>query len=47
MAHFPQGFWPLLNRGELAAVYAWVFLYIAARGDGAWSVRGLFGKSPQ
>jgi len=38
MAHFPRSFWPLLNGGELAALYAFVFLYIASRGSGAWSV---------
>ena len=38
MAHFPQGFWPIQNHGELAAVYAFAFLYIAARGAGPWSV---------
>jgi putative oxidoreductase len=37
-AHFPQGFWPLLNGGELAVLYAFVFLYIASRGSGVWSV---------
>lgn len=29
---------PIQNRGELAAVYAWVFLFIATRGAGIWSV---------
>jgi putative oxidoreductase len=38
MAHQPGGAWPIQNRGELAAVYAFVFLYIAARGSGPWSV---------
>ena len=37
-AHFPQGFWPLLNGGELAVLYAFLFLYIASRGSGVWSV---------
>ena len=37
MAHAPKGFWPLLNRGELAALYCFVFLYLAAAGGGAWS----------
>jgi putative oxidoreductase len=32
MAHFPRGFWPIQNNGELAALYCFVFLYIAARG---------------
>jgi putative oxidoreductase len=38
MAHAPQGFCPLLNRGELAALYSFVFLYLAAAGGGGWSV---------
>lgn len=38
MAHFPQNFWPILNKGELAVLYCFVFLYIAARGSGALSV---------
>jgi putative oxidoreductase len=39
MSHHPQGFWPIQNRGELAALYCFVFLYIATRGSGVWSVR--------
>jgi putative oxidoreductase len=31
-------FFPILNKGELAIVYCWVFLLIAARGSGIWSV---------
>ena len=38
IAHAPQGFWPLLNRGELAVLYCFVFLYLAAAGGGPWSV---------
>ena len=38
MVHQPQGALPIQNRGELAAVYAFVFLYIAARGSGPWSL---------
>ena len=37
-AHFPQGFFPILNGGELAALYCFVFLFIAAAGGGTWSV---------
>jgi putative oxidoreductase len=37
-AHFPRGFWPLQNDGELAVLYCFVLLYIAARGAGLWSV---------
>lgn len=38
LAHAPQGFWPLQNRGELAVVYCFVFLYMALAGGGSWSV---------
>jgi putative oxidoreductase len=37
IAHAPNGFWPLLNRGELAALYSFLFLYLAAAGGGPWS----------
>ncbi len=36
-AHAPGGFWPILNKGELAVLYCFAFLYIAARGAGIWS----------
>jgi putative oxidoreductase len=38
MVHAPQGFWPVLNRGELAVLYSFVFLYLAAAGGGLWSI---------
>ena len=38
IAHAPQGFWPIVNRGELAALYSFLFLYFAAAGGGPWSV---------
>lgn len=38
MAHAPQGFYPILNGGELAILYCFVFLYFAAAGPGPWSV---------
>ncbi len=36
MAHAPKGFWPLANQGELAVLYCFVFLYLAAAGGGKW-----------
>ena len=42
MAHAPQGFWPVLNKGELAALYSFVFLYLAVAGGGAWSIDHLW-----
>ena len=38
-AHLPRGFWPIQNGGELAALYCFLFLYVASRGSGKWSVR--------
>ena len=38
--HAPRGFWPVQNGGELAVLYCFVFLYVAARGNGAWSLQG-------
>lgn len=38
MVHAPQGFFPLLNGGELAALYSFLFLYFALVGGGAWSL---------
>lgn len=37
-AHAGRSFYPILNGGELAALYSFVFLYLAAAGGGAWSV---------
>jgi putative oxidoreductase len=45
VAHAPRGFFPILNRGELAAMYSFLFLYIASRGGGVWSVDRFRGKS--
>lgn len=44
-AHAPQGFYPILNGGELAALYCFVFLYIAAAGGGAWSIDRMRGSN--
>jgi putative oxidoreductase len=38
MAHAPHGFLPILNQGELAVVYCFVFLYFAVAGAGAYSI---------
>src|SRR3982750_719441 len=38
MVHAPGGFWPLLNKGEAAVLYCFVFLYLVVAGGGAWSV---------
>jgi len=38
MAHFPRSFFPVLNMGELAVLYCFVFLYLAAAGPGPWAI---------
>lgn len=42
MAHQPMGALPIQNGGEPAALLAFVFLFIAARGSGIWSVDSAF-----
>jgi putative oxidoreductase len=37
-AHFPNGFWPINNGGELAVLFCFIFLYFAATGAGAISL---------
>jgi putative oxidoreductase len=41
MAHGPKALLPIQNQGELAALYCFVFLFIATRGGGIWSVDAL------
>jgi putative oxidoreductase len=38
MAHHPRGFWPILNDGEPAVLFCFIFLYIASKGGGLWSI---------
>lgn len=38
MVHAPKGFWPMANGGDLAALWSFVFLYLAAAGGGVWSL---------
>ena len=41
MVHSPRGFWTIANGGELAVIYCFAFLYLAAVGGGAWSLDNL------
>ena len=36
--HFPRGFWPIQNGGELSVLYCFIFLYISAIGSGKLSL---------
>lgn len=44
MGHFPNGFWPILNSGERAVFYCFVFLYVASQGAVTWGVDSIFKK---
>ena len=44
-AHAPAGGYPMLNGGELAALYCFVFLYLACAGGGVWSVDAKRGQA--
>lgn len=37
-AHFPRNFFPVLNQGDAAILFCFVFLYLAAAGGGVWSI---------
>ena len=41
IAHAPQGFLPMLNGGEMAVQWCFLFLYFFAAGPGAWSIDGM------
>jgi putative oxidoreductase len=47
MRHAPEGFWPIVNDGELPVVYCFLFLFIAARGPGRYAIDGAFKRQPR
>jgi putative oxidoreductase len=40
MAHAPNGFFPVLNQGESAVLFCFIFLFLVFAGAGAWSLDG-------
>lgn len=40
-SHFPRGFWPIRNGGELAVLYCFIYLYFFAAGPGPLSLDAL------
>jgi putative oxidoreductase len=38
MAHAPQGFYPLVNKGELAVIFCFIYLFFSVAGGGEWSL---------
>jgi putative oxidoreductase len=41
ISHAPNGFFPILNRGDAAILYCFVFFYVAFAGPGPWSIDAL------
>jgi putative oxidoreductase len=44
MRHGPRGLWPILNGGEAAVLYCFIWLFFAAAGAGPWSVDARMSK---
>jgi putative oxidoreductase len=42
--HAPSGLWPIVNHGEPAVLFCLLFLYMAAKGGGDWSLDALVRK---
>jgi putative oxidoreductase len=40
-AHFPRSFWPILNGGEAAVLFCFIYLHLFAVGAGPWSIDAL------
>ena len=47
MAHFPQGFFPVLNYGEAAVLYCFAYLYLATSGPGPISLDAVLAGSDE
>jgi putative oxidoreductase len=39
--HAPQGLWPIVNQGQPAVLYCFIWLYFSAAGAGPWSLDAL------
>jgi putative oxidoreductase len=46
MAHAPQSFFPILNGGEAAVLFCFIFLYLVFAGPGPWSIDALRKATP-
>lgn len=44
MVHAKMGFFPIVNKGELAVAYCWFFLFVLFYGPGRWSIDALIRK---
>jgi len=46
IGHFPHGFWPIQNHGEMAVLFCFLFLFFAANGPGPYSLERWIGRRP-
>ena len=44
-AHFPRSFYPILNNGEPAVLFCFIFLYLTLAGAGSWSIDAILRRS--
>ena len=42
--HAPSGFWPMMNQGQPAILFCFIYLYLSAAGAGPWSIDAMRGK---
>jgi|SRR5580698_3995658 putative oxidoreductase len=42
MIHFPKSFFPIINMGDAAVLYCFIFLFIALEGPGPWSIDAMW-----
>jgi putative oxidoreductase len=45
LRHAPLSFWPILNRGEPAVLFCFIWLSLAAAGPGPWSLDALLRRA--
>lgn len=43
--HAPQGLFPIANGGEIIALYCFIFLFVATRGGGIWSIDNMLSRA--
>jgi putative oxidoreductase len=43
--HAPQSFWPVVNQGQPAVLYCFIWLYLSAAGPGPWSLDAVLKKN--
>jgi putative oxidoreductase len=45
ISHFPRNFFPMLNQGDAAILYCFIFLFFALEGGGPWGIDAVRSKT--